>query len=174
MKNDNEKMLLTATSAVVLKGEYACHECECIVPVFAAMLVGPFQGESPMPLEADDDSALLSRPRELPSDLADALTLASKGNYRPDSSKTVADTYWMNHCQECGAKIGDWFVNKPGEAFFPTTEEERLKLIGNLVNGPLSFTDPDVAVSSWTSAWLQFRFEGLVEGGQRSLGKCSE
>ena len=83
------------------------------------------------------------------------MTQASQGNFRPDFSKTIAETYWMNHCQECDAKIGDWFVHKPGEAFFPTTDEERAKLTGELVAGQCTFRDPDIAVSSWTSAFLR-------------------
>ena len=144
---------LVAEAAVVLKGEYACHECGCIVPVFTLLLVGPFRGKH-CHVSTEEDSALLRRPRELPPGLAKALTEASQGNCRPDYSKTVAETYWMNHCQECGEKIGDWFVNAPGEAFFPTTEDEQSKLTGSLVPGPFSFVDPDIAVSSWTSVWL--------------------
>ncbi len=140
---------------MVLMGEYACHECGCIVPVFAPLLVGPFEGESALQLDSDDDSALLRRPQELPPELAAAMTKASQGNYRPDFSKTIAETYWMNHCQECDAKIGDWFVHKPGEAFFPTTNEEHSKLTGKLVEGPFTFIDPDIAVSSWTSQWMR-------------------
>ncbi len=140
---------------MVLKGEYVCHECGCIVPVFAPLLIGPFQGDSLLPLNPDEDSAMLRRPQVVPPELAAVLTKASHGNYRPDFSKTVAETYWMNHCQECDAKIGDWFVHKPGEAFFPTTDEEQSKLSGKLVEGPFTFIDPDIAVSSWTSRWMQ-------------------
>jgi len=119
------------------------------------MLVGPFHGESALPLDAGDDSALLQRPQELPAELATAIIQASQGKFRPDFSKTIAETYWMNHCQECDAKIGDWFVHKPGEAFFPTTDEEQAKLTGELVAGPFTFIGPDIAVSSWTSAFLR-------------------
>lgn len=153
--DDVLKVPLTTTAAFVLKGEHACHECGCFVPVFAVMLVGPFHGESALPLDAGDDSALLRRPQELPAELATAMTQASQGKFRPDFSKTIAETYWMNHCHECDAKIGDWFVHKPGEAFFPTTDEEQAKLTGELVAGPFTFMDPDIAVSSWTSAILR-------------------
>jgi len=27
-----------------------------------------------------------------------------------DHSKTAEESYYMNHCQHCGAKFGDWFV----------------------------------------------------------------
>lgn len=35
--------------------------------------------------------------------------------YRPDFSKSTKDTYWMNHCEHCGAKQGDWYLHdEPG------------------------------------------------------------
>jgi len=30
--------------------------------------------------------------------------------YYKDYSKTAEEKYYMNHCQYCGAKFGDWFV----------------------------------------------------------------
>jgi hypothetical protein len=30
--------------------------------------------------------------------------------YRWDYSKTIRESYWMNHCERCGAKLGDWFI----------------------------------------------------------------
>lgn len=60
----------------------------------------------------------------------------------------------MNHCRDCGAKIGDWFVHKPGEAFFPTSVEQFKKLQGFRLSGPHTFDDPDLALPSWTSSWL--------------------
>ena len=99
MRDDEEPAAaLVESAAYVLQGEYACHECGCIVPVFAVMLVGPFQGESALPLDADDDSAVIRRAQELPLELATAMTQTSQGNYRPDFSKTISETYWMNHC----------------------------------------------------------------------------
>ena len=60
----------------------------------------------------------------------------------------------MNHCRDCGAKIGDWFVHKPGEALFPTSAEEIKMIHGFKLAGPHTFDDPDLAVSSWTGASL--------------------
>ena len=39
--------------------------------------------------------------------------------FRPDSSKTIGTGYWMNHCQHCGAKMGDFFLHmEPDGPFF--------------------------------------------------------
>jgi len=31
-------------------------------------------------------------------------------NYFKDYSKTAEQSYFMNHCQHCKAKFGDWFI----------------------------------------------------------------
>ena len=145
---------LVAAATYVLEGEYACHECGSIVPVFGLMPVGPFDRQGDMHLDEEDDSALLRRPLDLPPDIKAALVSRSGGSFHPDDSKTLGERYWMNHCRECGTKIGDWFVHKPGEAFFPTSGEEMKKLSGAKLAGPHTFDDPDLALSSWTSSWL--------------------
>jgi Domain of unknown function (DUF5710) len=46
-------------------------------------------------------------------------------NYRFDFSKTQGARVYMNHCEHCGAKLGDFFMHsEPGGAFFPDTYEE--------------------------------------------------
>ncbi|WP_122440161.1 DUF5710 domain-containing protein [Pseudomonas viridiflava] len=47
-------------------------------------------------------------------------------------SKAAGSRYLMNHCEHCGAKLGDFFMHsEPGGAFFPTAphEAERMTLI---------------------------------------------
>lgn len=49
--------------------------------------------------------------------------------YRPDYSKMVEGVYYMNHCQHCSAKMGDFFMHsEPGRAFFPMTEYSAKKI----------------------------------------------
>ena len=44
--------------------------------------------------------------------------------YHRDGSKTADGTYWMNHCEHCGAKLGDFYLHdEPGDGFFVTTPE---------------------------------------------------
>jgi hypothetical protein len=77
----------------------------------------------------------------------------SGAHFRPEDSKRLEQRYWMNHCRKCGAKIGDRYEHKPGEAFFPTIEDEMSRLRGELLSGPHTYVEPDLAVSSWTSTW---------------------
>ena len=155
----SEPVRLTVAAAYLLQGEHACHECGCFVPVFGLMVQGPFEAEGHVHLDADDDSALLRLPGTLPRALADAITDLSGGHFRMDFSRTVDDSYWMNHCRECDAKIGDWFVHKAGEAFFPTTDAEVTALRGQRLEGPFTLDSPELAVSSWTSRWLKVASE---------------
>lgn len=44
--------------------------------------------------------------------------------YHRDVSKTAGGTYWMNHCEHCGAKLGDFYLHEePGDGFLVTTPE---------------------------------------------------
>lgn len=153
--SDEIRSQVTANAVYILEGEHICHECGCFVPVLGLMLVGPFQVLGDELIDPSDDSAILRRPTKLPIELAKTLHDMSHGCFRQDFSRTVADTYWMNHCRECDAKIGDWFVHKPGEAFFPTSADEVSRLKGRRVDGPFSFLSPDLSMSSWTSIWLR-------------------
>lgn len=141
--------------AYVLNTEHVCHECGCIVQVFGVMLAGPFSGPADEFGLENDDAPLLTYLTEIPKTLVTVLTERSFGRFRLDFSHTANESYWMNHCSECDAKIGDWFVTKPGNAFFPTTESEVLKVYGTRVPGPLVFRNPRLSVSSWTTLWLK-------------------
>lgn len=45
--------------------------------------------------------------------------------YKPSYSKTAGGVYYMNHCEHCGAKMGDFFMhNEPGGAFHPVNKHE--------------------------------------------------
>jgi hypothetical protein len=53
--------------------------------------------------------------------------------FRLAYSHTTGDSYWMNHCERCGAKLGDNFTHGMGAAFGPMNSLEaamiRLQLI---------------------------------------------
>ena len=55
-----------------------------------------------------------------------------------DYSKTTESHYWMNHCQHCRMKQGDFPLHsEPGGAFFPTDEAELKRLTFHRVHRPL-------------------------------------
>jgi hypothetical protein len=59
-------------------------------------------------------------------------------NYKLGYSKTVGDKYWSNHCSQCKAIQGDWFLfDEPGSAFSPMSPMEALRI--SLKNIRLTF-----------------------------------
>jgi Domain of unknown function (DUF5710) len=85
----------------------------------------------------DDDGQPYSNIVETENDLIDvcdledidtrllALLNQHASTYRPAFSKTKNSKCWMNHCEHCDAKIGDFFLHsEPGGAFFPMSEDE--------------------------------------------------
>lgn len=145
---------LVADAAFILEGHYACHECKSVTPVFALLLQGPFKATGDVYLDEEDDTALLRNPVEMPETLAKTLESLSGGAFRENFSVAAQQKYRMNHCHACGAKIGDWYVSRPGEAFFPTTDVEMSALKGQRFAGPFTFDDPTLSLSSWTSLWI--------------------
>lgn len=146
---------VVAEAAHILESECPCHECGSFVPVFALLIEGPFECRGDVGLGADDTSALLRNVETLPSPLQRAMEAKSQGSWRLDDSRTAGTSYFMNHCRECGAKIGDWYVSQPGAAFFPLNEGEIRKVRGHGHRGPFEFDAPYVSVSSWTDEWLK-------------------
>lgn len=50
-------------------------------------------------------------------------------NLKQAYSKTAGHRYMMNHCEHCGAKLGDFFMHsEPGGAFFPTSPQQASKM----------------------------------------------
>lgn len=60
-------------------------------------------------------------------------------HYRVDYSKQADGSYWMNHCEHCGMKQGDFNqYAEPGGAFFPVTAEEAFRITLYQVDEPFS------------------------------------
>ncbi len=57
--------------------------------------------------------------------------------YRPAYSQQAGATYYMNHCEHCGAKLGDFYMHsEPGGAFFPVSPADASKMILLKVDAP--------------------------------------
>ena len=92
MDSNETSAQLHAQWAYVLSADHVCHECGCIVPVFAVMLAGLFKSQA-SGLVSDDDAPLLRRMSELPNALMTLLDTMSGGSFRPDLSHALADRY---------------------------------------------------------------------------------
>jgi hypothetical protein len=86
---------------------------------------------------ADEENTPVPKPCSLSyiSQVNDAAATCLKRlspDFYPDYSGAAGQTYWLNHCEKCSAKIGDFYLHsEPGHAFFPTADEEisKIKLI---------------------------------------------
>jgi hypothetical protein len=146
---------LTAAAAYLLENEYQCDSCSRPTKVFAVMAAGPLKIEGDVFGSEEDFSCVLRRLDQLPEPIAQVAQAASEGRLRLDFSRTAGESYLMNHCQHCGGKIGDWFIHKPGEAFFPTHPDDIARIAGQRIEGPFVFDDPDTSWSGWTDDWLE-------------------
>lgn len=60
-------------------------------------------------------------------------------HYRLDHSKVTNTFYWMNHCECCGAKLGDHDTfDEPGEGFLAFTLEDAQRVILAHENEPFA------------------------------------
>jgi hypothetical protein len=72
--------------------------------------------------ERADINAFLFYVECLPDDVQSRLTQLSR-NYRLAYSTATLSSYWANHCQHCGALLGDHELHcEPDGAFMPTSE----------------------------------------------------
>lgn len=97
------------------------------------------------PDEEDETSDVWYRPdqptivhyvHELAPQVAERVKAMTR-HYRPDFSKTTESTYWMNHCEACGMKQGDFqLFCEPGGAFCPVDERTASCIVLHAVEEP--------------------------------------
>ena len=106
-----------------------CWKCSEHTSVFGFIL--PAGHETLEPDEDDDERDAWYRYDEptivhYVTDLLPAVAARIKAfsrHYRVDFSKTTQSSYWMNHCEHCGMKQGDFEMYcEPQGAFFPMDE----------------------------------------------------
>src|SRR6185437_14792060 len=100
-----------------------CWRCEALTSVFAIVL--PSGHET---LIAEDDpradrwvrgewSVLLSYVGDVPRCVAAEFQMIAP-QYRVDHSRTIGSSYWMNHCEHCDAKLGDFETIEEPDTFY--------------------------------------------------------
>jgi hypothetical protein len=107
-----------------------CWRCAAVARVVALVLPAGHEdfyvGDDP----ADDhwqesaEPVVLSYVRYLTEPVAARLRPLAP-HYRIDFSQTTGTSYWMNHCEHCAAKLGDFdTICEYGVAFSPLTTEQ--------------------------------------------------
>ena len=120
-----------------------CWKCAEHTSVFGFIL--PAGHETLEPDEDDDERDAWYRYDEptivhYVTDLLPAVAARVKAfsrHYRVDFSKTTQGSYWMNHCEHCGMKQGDFEMYcEPQGAFFPMDERAASLIVLNEVGEP--------------------------------------
>ncbi|MGC4087257.1 MAG: DUF5710 domain-containing protein [Polyangiaceae bacterium] len=78
--------------------------------------------------EKSDTAAFIFFVSTLPAAVQAQMTKLTK-SYRIDFSKTLDDSYWMNHCEHCDAKLGDHPMYTPPATTFCPDHERAAALI---------------------------------------------
>ena len=152
---DEERDAVTVRCLYVLTVAHQCHECAEATRVHALLLRGPFEVEGYPGVEPNEEGALLRYPVAVPADVVETMSKVSAGRWHLDVSRTYGDSYYMNHCEHCGAKIGDHHLGEPEAAFFPLTKEQATRISGHRVDGIFRFEDRQLSMSSWMDEWLR-------------------
>lgn len=168
-----DRPVMTCQAVYLLTGQGVCYSCHLPTRLFALMALPPFQfvDEDEEPL--DDDGFMLKNIGQMPAALAAQLGPQVGRLLRPDFSRTVRASYWMNHCERCDAKQGDHYVQGPNGPFWPYTPEEMDTIAALRLEGPHPFMDVGCAAGAM-SGWRD-RKHGIapVEIPQRKRRKAS-
>jgi hypothetical protein len=120
---------IRAASYFLAEAARNCWRCQARSRVFGICLLGYetlYVDDDPTNdcWEATDAPAILS----YVTFLADPAPMRLKNlapHYRSDFSQTTQSFYWMNHCDRCGAKLGDFeTIEEYGAALNPVTPED--------------------------------------------------
>lgn len=114
------------------KSSTSCWKCGKETAVFSLVSSQLFEAE-----EEDGEAYvdLVCEDRIYVSDLSsidprlEQLLKRHMPGYQLDYSNTQQARVWMNHCEHCSVKQGDFYLHhEPGGAFFPTTDDEESKI----------------------------------------------
>jgi hypothetical protein len=148
---------IVAAEAWVLSAKTACYQCHANTRVFTILLAGPFtlRGKPDLVVAPDDDAILtLTTAAPLPNEALAVIGESSRGRYRLDHSHTARSSYWMNHCEACDAKLGDYYRERPGEAFFPMDDDGFAQLHATRIQCPMEFGEPSCGYNGALAHWI--------------------
>jgi len=100
-----------------------CWRCKKASQVFAIALPPEYEAwtveEDPVDdhWQSGDGLVLLSYVSAVPDSVATELRLRAP-RYRVDYSQTTQSFYWMNHCEHCEAKLGDYETLEESGTFY--------------------------------------------------------
>lgn len=144
---DDFDPLIRAGRFALLTGPHTCYKCGSETRVSAIGLADHDElGEEGY--EPVEDCLLFTQLGTIGTDAKNAV-VARAPWMRFDYSMTADTTYLANHCEHCDALIGSWYISKPGEAFFPLSDEETGRLTVEWIEQPFVTREGGGMQSSW-------------------------
>jgi hypothetical protein len=157
---DDEALFFTCDAVYLLRASGTCYTCKKPTPMFAWMALPPFtfpSQDAEDDYALDDEGCMLRDVGALPAGLAANADHTSAGSYRLDFSRTARSRYWMNHCQHCDAKQGDFFVHGVDGPFHPYDQAQLDAIDATRLEGPFRFEDTGTAYSGCMADWRDRR-----------------
>lgn len=152
---------LICGSVYLLVGRGECYACKRSTRLFAFMALPPFELVGDQDEAMDDEGSLLKEVVDMPASLRSVVAQVTNGKWREDFSRTADQTYWMNHCEWCDAKQGDFFVQGADGPFWPYSEEGLAAIEATKIEGPHTFAAAETSYSGAMADWRDRR-HGVV------------
>jgi len=116
---------LRCTSYFIAQSVRACWHCDRDSHVFSFLLPRGHQtrqdSDESAQWEPQESEAIIYYITQIPESVQVQMRSVT-GHYRKDFSKTTQSFYWMNHCEHCAAKLGDFDTNNEfGVGFDPAS-----------------------------------------------------
>lgn len=165
--NDDTPIIRTCDSVYLLTSSMECYSCRKPSRVHALMVLPPF-ASSDTDDDWDEDECMVRHLETMPSTLEDAVASRVSGRWRPTASITLQETYWMNHCEHCDAKQGEFYVHGPDGAFWPNNEAEMDNIQSERFAGPHAFIDGDMNHSGAMIDWRD-RLHGVTPAATKPV-----
>lgn len=157
MDTDEEGGALICQAVYLLQGAGQCYSCKQPTRMFALMVLPPFTLEGAQDEAQDEDGAMLNMPEDLPPALAQAIHPVTGNLFRRDHSRMADASYWMNHCEHCDAKQGDYFVHGPDGPFWPYGEAQMKAIEATRLEGPFRLADASTSYSGAMADWRDWK-----------------
>jgi hypothetical protein len=116
----------------IVESRIRCDKCNVVTAVFGVALPASYESlyvdddapdDASGTWEASEMGAVLSYVQYLPETVANRIRSVTQ-HYRLDAQSEASDTFWMNHCEHCGAQMEEEELHgDPGSPFVPVSDE---------------------------------------------------
>ena len=134
---DDASSNVRATSYIIVEGKILCGQCDVVTAVFAFALPAGYESlyvdedtpdEEGGAWEALGMAVVLSYVEYLPDAVANRIR-AKTSHYRLDLDRESGQSFWMNHCEHCGAQMEEEELHGDLDGPFGPIPDEGLEAI---------------------------------------------